>query len=117
MSINIIRLYATAICLIGGLSCSVARTTTFSVAPRAITQVPDSLWDESGEEDTIGKTRHNYATEFNALKYVLEDRYRGYDDTFRKKWYDHLFLGLPEEDCIKTWNMQDITSRQSRWRT
>lgn len=94
MSINIIRLYATAICLIGGLSCSVARTTTFSVAPRAITQVPDSLWDESGDEDTIGKTRHNYATEFNALKYVLEDRYRGYDDTFRKKWYDHLFLGF-----------------------
>ena len=64
------------------------------MAPRAITQVPDSLWDESGEEDTIGKTRHNYATEFNALKYVLEDRYRGYDDTFRKKWYDHLFLGF-----------------------
>ena len=55
MSINIIRLYATAICLIGGLSCSVARTTTFSVAPRAITQVPDSLWDESGEEDTIDR--------------------------------------------------------------
>lgn len=94
ININIIRLYATAICLIGGLSCSVARTTTFRVAPRAITQVPDSLWDESGDEDTIGKTRHNYATEFNALKYVLEDRYRGYDDTFRKKWYDHLFLGF-----------------------
>lgn len=92
MSSNIIRLYTTAVCLIGGLGCNAAKVPVLNIAPRTITEVPDTLWDESQQEDTVGKSRKNYATEFNALKYVLEKRYRGYDDKFTKRWDDHLFL-------------------------
>lgn len=48
--------------------------------------------EEEAEADTIGKTRRNTAKEFNALKYILEHRYRNYGDQFTKKWDDHLFI-------------------------
>lgn len=53
-------------------------------------------WDdmEESESDTIGKTRKNTAKEFNALKYILEHRYRNYGYEFTRRWDDHLFLEL-----------------------
>ena len=114
MSNNKTRLYLTAICLIGGLYANAAKMPSVKVLPRMTTEVPDTLWDESGEEDTIGKTRKNYATEFNALKYVLEKRYRGYDDQFRKKWYDHLFMefggGIHKDLGNIGWNVSPLTT-------
>lgn len=114
MSNNKTRLYLTAICLMGGLYVNAAKTPSMNVLPRMTTEVPDTLWDESGEEDTIGKTRKNYATEFNALKYVLEKRYRGYDDQFRKKWYDHLFMefggGIHKDLGYGGWHISPLTT-------
>ena len=46
---------------------------------------------EDGVADSLPKSRHNTAKEFNALKYILEDRYRNYGDRFTKRWNDHLF--------------------------
>lgn len=47
---------------------------------------------EESDNDSIGKSRKNMATNFNALKYVLDKRYHGYGDTFTRKWDDHLYL-------------------------
>lgn len=47
---------------------------------------------EEGDNDSIGKTRRNTATNFNALKYVLDKRFHGYGDEFTRKWDDHLYL-------------------------
>ena len=34
------------------------------------------------------------ATQLNALKYIMEKRYRNYGDQFTRRWDDHLFLEL-----------------------
>lgn len=47
---------------------------------------------EESDNDSIGKSRKNTATNFNALKYVLDKRYHGYGDEFTGKWDDHLYL-------------------------
>ena len=86
-----IRLLTTAFCLNGALWANAGNATALRL-PHSITEVPDSLYDESEMEDTVGKTRHNYAKEFNALKYVMENRYRRYGDKFTRRWDDHLFL-------------------------
>ncbi len=44
--------------------------------------------------DTVAKTRVNRAQGFNALQYIMERRFKKHDDTFTKKWHDHLFLQL-----------------------
>lgn len=58
--------------------------------------VPDTvnleLLDEDDVRDTTPKPRRNYATEFNALDYILENRYHNYGDKFTKRWDDHLYL-------------------------
>ena len=67
--------------------------------------VKPSLDDlEDGNRDSIGALHNNYAKEFNALKYVLEKRYRNYGDTFTKRWDDHLFveLGVGYRQRLKT---------------
>ena len=114
MSKKRISLYMTAVCLMGGLGASAANMPSVKVLPRTTTEVPDTLWDESGEEDTVGKTRKNYATEFNALKYVLEKRYRGYDDQFRKKWSDHLFMefgaGIHKDIGYRNYHLSPLTT-------
>src|SRR5574344_17095 len=59
---------------------------------------PDTT--ENGEDlnilmkETTAKTKQNKAEGFNALNYVMEHRYRGYGDTFTKKWHDHLFFEI-----------------------
>lgn len=55
-----------------------------------------SIYDdeEEADNDSIGKTHQNKAKEFNALKYIMEHRYRNYGDQFTHKWDDHLFLEL-----------------------
>lgn len=89
-----IRLCAVTVCMAGALQCSGA--TLAGGLPGAVfrAEVPDSLYDEEEAADTTGKSRRNYATQFNALKYILEKRYRNYGDTFTHKWDDHLFFDV-----------------------
>lgn len=86
-----IRLLTTAFCLSGALWANAGNAPALRL-PHTITEVPDSLYDESQTEDTVGKTRNNYAKEFNALKYVMENRYRRYGDKFTRRWDDHLYV-------------------------
>lgn len=61
---------------------------------------PDSIPEDESEmgNDTIGKSRKNYAKGLDAMKYQLEDRYLNKGETFSdgtvftRRWDDHLFL-------------------------
>ncbi len=56
----------------------------------------DSAYEQEEDgvtaRDTVGKTRRNYATQLDAMDYLLDKRYRNRGDEFTKKWYDHMFL-------------------------
>lgn len=88
-----IRILASALCLSAALYGNAANRAAFAPS-RELIALADSLDDDDDDEpvDTATKTRRNLATEFNALKYVMERRYRGYNDQFGKRWDDHLFL-------------------------
>lgn len=88
---NNIRLLATTLCMTGAMYGSAATLEAFKPTPRLAALV-DSLDDDDEPADTATKTRRNIATDFNALKYVMERRYRNYGDKFTKRWDDHLFL-------------------------
>ena len=72
---------------------------TFSIPPQTGLQpvaVSDSLTNDTDDDeevnDSLGKSRLNRAKEFNALKYIMEGRYRNHGDQFTRRWDDHLFL-------------------------
>lgn len=48
--------------------------------------------DVAMQNDTVGRSRVNRASGFNAVDYVLSRRYRNYGDTISMRWYDNLFL-------------------------
>lgn len=51
--------------------------------------------DEEQMNDTVGKSRRNIARErgeFNALDYILDDRWRAWGEDFTNRWDDHLFI-------------------------
>lgn len=81
---------------------SVVATTTLAAAtpsyPLPAASLPtDSIStddDDEEEADSTVKTRRNTAKEFNALKYIMEGRYRNYGDEFTKAWDDHLFIEI-----------------------
>jgi len=50
--------------------------------------------DEEEVADSAMKTRKNTATQFNAIDYVMERRYRRSGDQFTTAWDDHLFVEL-----------------------
>lgn len=50
--------------------------------------------EEEEDGDTAMKIRKNTATEFNAIDYVMEGRYRGKGYQFTTAWDDHLFIEL-----------------------
>lgn len=90
---NNIRLYTLALTLMGPLA--LQATERLSTEPITVpAAVADSLADLDDDEptDTTTKTRRNLAKEFNALKYIMERRYRNYGDQFTRHWDDHLFL-------------------------
>lgn len=68
--------------------------------------VTDSIAPDPEDEDyvfdSIPKSPKNIAEGQNVLKAILENRYRGHDEEFKKKWYDNLFLeaGLGFEKTI-----------------
>lgn len=109
-----IRLFASMLCLYGGLNAGAAGTLDLRAA-QALRAIADSVDvdDDEAPVDTAIKTRRNTATEFNALKYVLENRYRGYGDKFTKRWDDHLFLefgaGYHEELGRSAGNLSGLT--------
>ena len=67
-----------------------------TMQPRQLTMLADTTYlgedDDEEEGDTIQRTRKNIATGYNAMKYILENRYIPAGETFTKKWYDHLFI-------------------------
>ena len=65
-----------------------------ALAADAMTAADAALAADTATTDTVAKTRVNRAQGFNALKYIMERRFRNHDDTFTKKWHDHLFLEL-----------------------
>lgn len=71
------------------------KTVSAPLPATVVTAVADTL-DQADEEegDTAVKSRRNVAKEFNALKYIMERRYRRYGDEFTKAWDDHLFIEL-----------------------
>lgn len=78
-----------ALCLMAlPLGTAAASLPTFSQA------LADSvaLDDEEERADTSYKSRKNLATGFNAMDYIMDKRYRGYNETFTRRWDDHLFL-------------------------
>lgn len=49
--------------------------------------------DLKTDNDTIAKTRYNLVPDsLNAMDYILEKRYKVYNDKFTRRWDDHLFL-------------------------
>lgn len=59
---------------------------------------------EESDNDSTGKSRLNTASNFNALRYVLDKRYHGYGDRFIKKFDDHLYVlfGLGTSQFVET---------------
>lgn len=90
-------------------------TPDFSVAEPDTANYDDM---EDGAADSIPKSRKNLATEFNALKYIMERRYRNYGDQFTKRWNDHLFLefgaGVFQELKGKDRRLSPITTAHVR---
>lgn len=52
----------------------------------------DDYDEEAAMNDNTGKSRKNTAQGFNAVKYILDKRFRNYGEEFTKKWDDHLFI-------------------------
>lgn len=52
----------------------------------------DDYDEEEAMNNNSGKSRKNTATQFNAVAYILDKRYRNYGEEFTKKWHDHLFI-------------------------
>lgn len=105
------------LCLYGGLNAGAATTVVAPTLADAMKAVPDSIGDDDDDEapvDTTTKTRRNLATEFNALKYVMEHRYRNYGDKFTKRWDDHLFIevgaGFHDDVGNSVGNLSPITT-------
>lgn len=88
---NIITLFLAAWTASTVVEASVLPNDTVTTTKKAAAN--DSEYDEEMSDSTT-KTRRNTATEFNALKYVMEGRYRKYGDEFTNAWYDHLFIEI-----------------------
>ncbi|NPD93229.1 hypothetical protein [Xylanibacter muris] len=71
-----------------------AETNKIEVAVSDDAAVADSLsnMEDGVVNDTLGKSKKNYAKGFNALDYVMGHRYLNKGETFGKKWYDHIFI-------------------------
>lgn len=84
-----------------------------AMAEASLAAAPDTL--DMDEEDMLGDstamTRKNTATGFNALDYVMEGRYRAYDERFTNRWDDHLFLegGLGVQRVVPPGEYSGIT--------
>lgn len=110
-----IRIYPLTLSLMGMLTIPSSPLRAMSHIRPLMTLVADSLADDEDEPiDTTTKTRQNLATEFNALKYIMEKRYRGYNDQFTRRWDDHLFLefgaGVHQDVGYDSKNLSPLTT-------
>lgn len=97
MNQQIIKIFASCalLAMMGGNA--EARNTVWHAA---IQQVPDTIpfghfEDEREARDSSQFTRKNEAKEKgsrSAMEYVMDKRYQNMGETFKDKWYDHLFL-------------------------
>ena len=111
---NHIRLYPLMLGLMGPLATTSVHASDMTSTVPVMTMAADSLLDDDELVDTTTKTRQNLAKEFNALKYIMERRYRGYNDQFTKRWDDHLFIdfgaGIHQDVGYDSKNLSPLTT-------